>query len=295
MLARGALSHVHAAPFRQLYGRWPMIAQVLQRFDLISLLTNLAFAVVLYVVLKVGISSFFRRLAISQHADDIEKRARLATLQGIVVTFLKALLVLMFAFAVLESFGIDIKGLLLSASVIGVGISLGSQQLFRDLISGLFILGEGQLNAGDVIEHDGAEWIVILTALRYAVLINCEGAKLYLPYGQITTVKNLTTRAAVDSTALADEGWLAAGALVSTAEAEARALGCIARGYRTPSPNALAIFVTGPKAQDAIAAIGRAAADAGVSFRSFSERDDACIVCLVWDAETTSVETERDA
>jgi len=272
-----------------------MIAQVLQRFDLISLLTNLAFAVVLYVVLKIGISSFFRRLAISQHADDIQKRARLATLQGIVVTFLKALLILMFAFAVLESFGIDIKGLLLSASVIGVGISLGSQQLFRDLISGLFILGEGQLNAGDVIEHNGAEWIVVLTALRYAVLINCEGEKLYLPYGQITTVKNLTTRAAVDSTSLANVGQLAAGALASTAEAEARAHGCIARAYRTPSPNALAIFVTGPKAQDAIEAIGRAAADAGVSFRSFSEREDAHIVCLAWDAETTSVETERDA
>ncbi|MFP4025517.1 MAG: mechanosensitive ion channel family protein [Thiohalospira sp.] len=52
----------------------------------------------------------------------------------------------------LETIGIKITFLLASSAALLVGLGFGLQQIFRDIVSGLFILFEGNLKINDVVE-----------------------------------------------------------------------------------------------------------------------------------------------
>jgi len=56
---------------------------------------------------------------------------------------------------VLESFGIKITFLLAGSAALLVGVGLGLQQLFNDLVSGFIILAEHTIKVGDIIEIEG--------------------------------------------------------------------------------------------------------------------------------------------
>lgn len=55
----------------------------------------------------------------------------------------------------LETIGIKITFLLAGSAALLVGLGFGLQQIFRDIVSGLFILFEGNLKVNDVVELEG--------------------------------------------------------------------------------------------------------------------------------------------
>lgn len=55
----------------------------------------------------------------------------------------------------IESLGFQINVLLAGSAALLVGIGFGLQPIFADLVSGLFLLFEGTVKIGDVIEADG--------------------------------------------------------------------------------------------------------------------------------------------
>ena len=57
---------------------------------------------------------------------------------------------------VLREVGVDVQALLVSAGVLGLAVGLGAQSLIKDVITGFFILFEGLIGVGDVIEVGGA-------------------------------------------------------------------------------------------------------------------------------------------
>ncbi|WP_374764859.1 mechanosensitive ion channel family protein [Yunchengibacter salinarum] len=56
---------------------------------------------------------------------------------------------------VLEIWGINVAALLAGLGLFGVAVALGAQDLFKNLISGLFVLGERRFEVGDWIEVPG--------------------------------------------------------------------------------------------------------------------------------------------
>lgn len=65
-------------------------------------------------------------------------------------------LVFIFTFAIsLQIVGIKITLLLAGSAALLVGIGLGLQQLFNDLVSGIILLFEGTVTVGDIIEING--------------------------------------------------------------------------------------------------------------------------------------------
>jgi small-conductance mechanosensitive channel len=62
----------------------------------------------------------------------------------------------------LAAAGMDIRPVLAGAGVIGLAVGFGAQNLVRDLVSGFFILLEGQYAVGDYVRvgvqlRDGGE------------------------------------------------------------------------------------------------------------------------------------------
>ncbi len=93
---------------------------------------------------------------------------------------------------VLNLFNIDYKPLLASAGIIGVGIGLAAQSLFKDIINGVFILVEDQYNVGDVIRAASLTGTVEDLTLRLTRLRDGDGTLHVIPNSQIATVSNLT-------------------------------------------------------------------------------------------------------
>jgi small conductance mechanosensitive channel len=95
----------------------------------------------------------------------------------------------------------DIGPLLASVGVLGLAISFGAQSLVKDVISGTFMLLEGQFGIGDVVRVTDVSGQVEKITLRTTVLRDSQGVVHIIPNGEITRVSNLTktwSRAVLD-------------------------------------------------------------------------------------------------
>ena len=91
---------------------------------------------------------------------------------------------------VLDILGIRTTSLLASAGVVGVGIGLGAQSLFKDVLNGIFILVENQYNVGDSVKIASLAGTVVDLSLRLTTLRDADGTLYFIPNSQVATVAN---------------------------------------------------------------------------------------------------------
>ena len=91
---------------------------------------------------------------------------------------------------VLREVGVDVQALLVSAGVLGLAVGLGAQTLIKDVITGFFILFEGLMGVGDVIEVGPNTGTVEAIGLRVTKLRMLNGAQRVIPNGELTQFAN---------------------------------------------------------------------------------------------------------
>jgi moderate conductance mechanosensitive channel len=146
----------------------------------------------------------FSNVLIDRVALALQERATLASMQSqrLVLRFstfsqvLKSiagfLLIGIGILTSLSSFGIDLAPLLAGAGIVGLALSLASQNLLKDVINGFLILMEDQYGVGDVIVVGEVAGFVETMNLRITQLRNEEGRLITIPNSQITIVQNLS-------------------------------------------------------------------------------------------------------
>jgi small-conductance mechanosensitive channel len=98
---------------------------------------------------------------------------------------------------ILNIFDIPYQPILASAGIVGVGIGLGAQSIFKDMLNGIFILVEDQYNVGEVVLLAGLKGTVEDLSLRRTTLRDSDGTLYIIPNSQIATVSNLSRDYAV--------------------------------------------------------------------------------------------------
>lgn len=83
--------------------------------------------------------------------------------------------------------GFNITLLLAGSAALLVGLGLGLQNIFSDLVSGLFMLFERKVKAGDVMEVDNIVGIVQKISLRTSVLLTRDGYNIIVPNHKFIT------------------------------------------------------------------------------------------------------------
>ena len=71
--------------------------------------------------------------------------------------------------------------LLAGSAALLVGLGLGLQQIFQDLVSGIFILVEGTIQRDDVVEIDGLVGKILTLNLRTSTVLTRDGIMLIVP------------------------------------------------------------------------------------------------------------------
>lgn len=90
-----------------------------------------------------------------------------------------------FLFAI-KSIGFDVTPFLIGSSALFVGLGFGLQEAFRDLISGLILLFEGDVVVGDIIEFEnGIVATVKKIKLRTSKVRTRDGIVIFVPNSQL--------------------------------------------------------------------------------------------------------------
>lgn len=89
--------------------------------------------------------------------------------------------------SILEIWGIQVAPLIAGLGLFGVAVALGAQDLFKNLISGLFIIGERRFHPGDWIKIDGiVEGTVEEIGFRTTTVIRFDKAPVYVPNAKLS-------------------------------------------------------------------------------------------------------------
>ncbi len=172
-----------------------------------------------------------------------KKRNRVLTLHSLVLNVIKYIIFFTALGMVLSELGVNYTAYLASLSVIGLAIGFGSQGLVQDMVTGLFVIFEGQYDVGDMVEISGQTGVVEELGLRMTRLRNYLGQTVVIPNRNIAVVGNYakgTQRVTIDVAVAADAIDQSANALETIAgEAARQFTGVVVRQPRVDDKIAL--------------------------------------------------------
>jgi small-conductance mechanosensitive channel len=90
---------------------------------------------------------------------------------------------------ILETFGVKVTILIAGSAALLVGIGLGLQQTFNDIISGIILLSERSIKIEDILEIDGDVVKIQEIGLRSSKGLNTDDISIIIPNSLITTNK----------------------------------------------------------------------------------------------------------
>jgi moderate conductance mechanosensitive channel len=135
------------------------------------------------------------------HADkqshNFHRAAQLRTMASILRATSYGVLAFIGFLQLLNIFDIPYQPLLASAGILGIGIGLGAQSIFKDMLNGVFILVEDQYNVGEIVNIAGVKGTVEDLSLRRTTVRDADGTLYIIPNSQIATVSNLSRDYAV--------------------------------------------------------------------------------------------------
>jgi small-conductance mechanosensitive channel len=170
----------------------------INRLDNLHLLTPLRIVVIIIVAVVVAIvlRSVVTRLlsrtlglpGTDRSRADARQRALSSALRSAVVGVVWGTAVI----TIISELGVNIGGVIATATVIGGAIAFGAQTLIRDIIAGLFVLAEDQYGVGDSVDLGYATGEVERITLRSVRLRDGEGLVWHVAHGNIARVANLS-------------------------------------------------------------------------------------------------------
>lgn len=171
----------------------PMIMETLKQileFELIHIgsysVHVYSLVAVLAILLVTNLLLRIIRMALNRRArrDDVDTGATYALYQ-----IIRYILWIVAIGLMLESFGIKLTILLAGSAALLVGIGLGLQQTFNDIVSGIILLTEQSIKINDVLEIDSDVVMIQSIGLRTSKGLNRDDISIIIPNSLITTSK----------------------------------------------------------------------------------------------------------
>lgn len=131
------------------------------------------------------------------------KNRHAETLKGLACNCIKYAVVIFTIIFGLSILGINMVAVLTSLGLVGLVVGFGAQSLIEDVITGLFIIFEGQFHVGDIISIDNFRGTVTGIGIRTTNLMDAGGNIKIINNSDIRTLTNLSE---VASYAITDVG-----------------------------------------------------------------------------------------
>lgn len=175
------------------------LSKFIQRFEWAKLLDTfierfvslIITLIILYIVKKIGERLISK--AFSSYGKKGEfSSSRVETLHRLTQNTFQYTLYFFFLYAILSIMGVPVGSLIAGAGIAGVAIGLGAQGFINDLLTGIFIIIERQIDVGDHVIIDEIEGHVQSIGLRTTQVKSANGTLHYIPNREILIVSNLS-------------------------------------------------------------------------------------------------------
>jgi moderate conductance mechanosensitive channel len=171
------------------------------RLDELHLLTPLRIvaiivvAVLLTMLLRLAVTRLLRRTLDLAGSDRVRADARQRALASALRSAFVGIVWGAAIITIVSELGVNIGGVVATATVIGGAVAFGAQTLIRDVISGFFVLAEDQYGVGDQVDLGHASGQVERITLRASRLRDGDGRVWHVAHGNVIRVANLSKSA----------------------------------------------------------------------------------------------------
>ena len=110
-----------------------------------------------------------------------DNKNRKETINSLILNLLKYIVYFTAIGFILSEIGVNYTTYLASLSVVGLAIGFGSQGLVQDIVTGFFLIFEGQFDVGDMVEISGQMGLVREMGLRMTKIQNYQGQIIFIP------------------------------------------------------------------------------------------------------------------
>ncbi len=114
------------------------------------------------------------------------------TMCRLVSSFIKYASIIGMVYYCLMVIGIDTTTLLASAGILSIAVSFGAKELVSDILSGLFIIFEGEFRVGDIIKVGSNSGTVMDIGVRTTKINDGSGNIIILRNSEVSNVINMT-------------------------------------------------------------------------------------------------------
>ena len=96
---------------------------------------------------------------------------------------------------ILQFFGINLTGTLLSLGIVGIAVSFAAKDIISNLFSGIVLILGKSIKVGDTLEIKGKKGIVERVTLRSTIIVDDIGVKDHIPNSTLTNEPYLQYKA----------------------------------------------------------------------------------------------------
>lgn len=155
-------------------------------------LLKIFFFTLLFWVLNLAGKALIQRTFKSYKRHAKLNGARFDTMRTLASTFFSYMVLFFYFYSILSVLGVPVGSLIAGAGVVGLAIGLGAQGFVSDVVTGFFIILEGQFDVGDSVTLGNISGTVTSVGIRTTIVQNTNGTVNYIPNRNISIVSNLS-------------------------------------------------------------------------------------------------------
>lgn len=139
-------------------------------------------------IITVGIFLWLALLAVRMIEDRLEDSAEISNTNKVLIAKVLKVVIVVGAFLVaLGTVGIDITAFVVFGGAVGVGLGLGLQKIFSNLVAGFILLTDKSIKPGDTINIAGQYGRIETLGARYVSVITRDGIEHLIPNEELIT------------------------------------------------------------------------------------------------------------
>jgi moderate conductance mechanosensitive channel len=124
---------------------WNELHEILSKNMFVQVLLTIITTLILQIIAQHTVGIFVRNIVRGhRYANKVDEHKREQTLKGVLRTLVGVVLWVLATLVILTQLGFQLSTLLTSAGLIGVVVGFGAQNVIKDFVAGLFVLGENQ-------------------------------------------------------------------------------------------------------------------------------------------------------
>lgn len=155
-----------------------------------SRILNLVALTVLFFVINLIGKAILNRSFKRYLGDKANCSNRLQTISMLTMNLFHYTILFFWLYALLSTLGVPVGTLIAGAGIFSLALGLGAQGFVSDLVTGISILLEQQLDVGDSVKIGTIEGTVTAIGLRTTQVTSADGTVNFIPNRNITIVSN---------------------------------------------------------------------------------------------------------